>query len=282
MHSVSIIIVSWNVKNALAKNLERLLSQPSRFPREVIVVDNGSHDGTPTMVRTRFPGVHLIQNDSNRGFAYACNQGLRIATGDILILLNPDMVVGKDAIDHTVDVLTGRPDVGVMGVKLVKPDGTIVPSVRRDPHLADQLAILLKLAKLFPATISRYLATDVDYEHSQTVEQIRGSYFGFRRDVYERVGEFDAARFFIWFEEVDYCRRVREVGFVIWYSSDVSCVDLVGQSFAQQRLALKQSRFSRSMARYFLKWHPAWQGWLVLVLRPFVIGGAWLVDRFHV
>ncbi|MCR4314558.1 MAG: hypothetical protein NUV84_04935, partial [Candidatus Uhrbacteria bacterium] len=166
-------------------------------------------------------------------------------------------------------------------VKLLRPDGVVMSSVRRDPHFADQLATLLKVAKVFPSTTNRYLATDFDDTRSQVVEQIRGSYFAFRREVYEKVGELDAERFFIWFEEVDYCRRVREAGYVIWYSSEVSCIDLVGQSFKQQRLAIKQVRFSRSMANYFLKWHPAWQGWVILCLRPFVVIAAWMVDRFH-
>ena len=281
MPVLSFVIVSWNVKEALARNLERLLSISSPTQTEVIVVDNGSHDGTAPMMRTRFPKTAFIQNDDNRGFAYACNQGLKLAKGEILVLLNPDMLLGKRVIEHTIETLKRRLDIGVMGVKLLKPDGTGVPSVRRDPQVLDQLAILLKAAKLFPSITNRYLATDFDYGQSQVVEQIRGSYFAFRRDVYEKVGELDTQRFFIWFEEVDYCRRVREAGCVIWYSADVSCTDLVGQSFKQQRLAIKQARFSRSMANYFLKWHPAWQGWLILALRPFVISAAWVVDRFH-
>ena len=281
MPAVSLIIVSWNVKEALARNIERLFSVSTQVSFEIIVVDNGSHDGTPTMLRTRFPRVHLILNDSNRGFAYACNQGLNVANGEVLVLFNPDMLMGKGVIDHTYELLKDRQDIGVMGVLLKKPDGSTIASVRRDPQLSDQLAILLKFAKLFPSLTSHYLASDFDYAQSQEVEQIRGSYFAFRRDVYEKVGELDAVSFFIWFEEVDYCRRVREAGYKIWYSADVSCTDLVGQSFRQQRLALKQARFSFSMAQYFFKWHPAWQGGLVLVLRPLVIAGAWVADVFR-
>lgn len=281
MPAVSIIIVSWNVKEALARNLERLFSLPSREIVEVIVVDNGSRDGTPTMLRTHFPRVGLIQNDSNRGFAYACNQGLKAAAGDVFILLNPDMLVGQGAIDHASELLHSRPDIGVLGVSLKTPDGAPVPSVRRDPTLVDQLAILLKLAKFFPRLTDRYLAADFDYAHSQAVEQVRGSFFAFRRDVLDRVGLFDAERFFLWFEEVDFCRRVREAGYAVWYSADAFCTDLVGRSFAQQPLAIKQAYFSASMAAYFLKWHPAWQGWLMRALRPFLISGARVVDLFR-
>lgn len=281
MPAISFIIVSWNVKEALARNIERLLSVYASVSFEIIVVDNGSHDGTPTMLRTRFPRVQIVQNDGNRGFAYACNQGLKVSRGEVLVLLNPDMLLGKGVIDQTYQMLMNRRDIGVLGVSLKKPDGSRVPSVRRDPRLGDQLAILLKIAKYVPSLTDQYLATDFDYTVSQDVEQIRGSYFAFRRDVYEKVGALDAVRFFIWFEEVDFCRRVREAGYLIWYRADVSCTDLVGQSFRQQKLALKQARFSRSMANYFLKWHPAWQGRLILGVRPFVIAAAWVVDLFR-
>ncbi len=281
MPEISVIIVSWNVEEALARNLERLLSLPCRVGCEVIVVDNGSHDATPRMVRARFPNIQLIQNERNRGFAFACNQGLKVARGEVLVLCNPDMLVGEGVVDHTYNLLNARRDIGVLGVRLTSQDGSVVKSVRRDPRLLDQLAILLKLARVFPRLTRRYIAHEFDYARSQEVEQVRGSYFAFRRDVLEAVGMFDAERFFLWFEEVDFCRRVREAGYRVWYSAEVSCTDLVGRSFAQQPLALKQARFSRSMAAYFFKWHPRWQGWLVLLLRPFVITSAWVVGVFR-
>ena len=142
---LSLIIVSWNVREQLKENLSRLFSLQTRELFEVLVVDNGSHDGTATMIRRYFPHVHLIQNDANRGFAYACNQGLKMAKGEVLVLFNPDMLMGKGVIDHTYETLLAHKDIGVMGVKLVRPDSTTVTSVRRDPEFRDQLAILLKL-----------------------------------------------------------------------------------------------------------------------------------------
>lgn len=283
MHpKVSIIIVSWNVREQLKDNLSRLFSLQTREPFEVIVIDNGSSDGTATMIRTYFPSVHLVQNDANRGFAYACNQGLKMAKGEVLVLFNPDMVMGKDVIDHTYDRLMAHRDIGVMGIKLTRPDGTIVASVRRDPAFKNQLAILLKLPHLFPHITDSYLAKDFDYSVSQDVDQVRGSFFAFRRDVMEKVGMLDAENFFIWFEEVDYCRRVRQAGFRIWYDASISCKDLVGQSFKQQPARLKQARFSKSMARYFAKWHPVWQAWIIYALRPVVIVMGALCDLIAV
>ncbi len=288
---VSLIIVSWNVREQLKDNLSHLFSMQTREAFEVLVIDNGSSDGTATMIRTYFPSVHLIQNDANRGFAYACNQGLKMAKGEVLVLFNPDMMMGKDVVDHTYQTLTTHKDIGVMGVKLVRenarPDdqvgrGSVVASVRRDPQFRDQLAILLKLPHLFPDVVNQYLAKDFDYNVSQNVDQVRGSFFAFRRDVMEKIGVLDAQTFFIWFEEVDFCKRVRQAGFRIWYDATVSCTDLIGQSFKQQSSRWKQTQFSLSMARYFAKWCPPWQAWIIYALRPLVIGIGALTDLVQI
>lgn len=278
--SISIIIVSWNVRDVLKENLHGLFSLSHSVSFEVIVVDNGSTDGTPAMLRSTFPQVEFIQNDLNRGFAFACNQGLKIARGMVLILFNPDMLVGEHVLDHTFQTLMQHKDIGVMGVKLVRKDGSLVSSIRRDPQFLDQLCILLKLPHLFPAIVNRYLAKDINADQSQTVEQIRGSFFAFRRDVMEKVGLLDEKNFFVWFEEVDYCIRVRQAGFRVWYSAEVSCIDLVGRAFHQQSIRLKQQRLSLSMARYFRKWHPAWQAMIIYCFRPFVILSGACADFF--
>jgi GT2 family glycosyltransferase len=275
---LSIVIVSWNVREQLKENLNKLFAQNTLNSFEVIVVDNGSEDETVQMLRSDFPQVQIIENASNRGFAFASNQGLRLAVAEVLVLFNPDMIMGDGVLDHTYATLTQNKNIGVLGVNLKYPNGETVASVRRDPSLKDQLAILLKLPHLFPSIADKYLAKDFDYTKSQNVEQIRGSYFAFRRDVMEEVGLLDEERFFIWFEEVDFCKRVRKAGYIIWYDAKVSCTDLVGQSFKQQSVALKQARFSKSMARYFQKWHSPASALIIHALRPFVISTGVVVD----
>lgn len=279
---LSIIIVNWNVRDLLEANLARLFSLASRHAFEVIVIDNGSADGSVAMVKEKFPQVHLIRNEVNRGFAFACNQGLRFAIGKQFVLLNPDMLVGDGVLDAVYESLERQRDIGVMGVKLVREDGSIVAGVRRDPALLDQTAILLKLPHLFPKVVDRYLAKDVDYHKSQNVEQLRGSFFAFRRDVYQTIGAFDEQNFFIWFEEVDFCKRVRATGMRIWYNADLSCTDLVGRSFRQRSVAWKQYHLSLSMARYFRKWMPLWQTVIMYALRPLAIMSGVMVDMLAV
>ncbi|MBT6253896.1 glycosyltransferase family 2 protein [Candidatus Uhrbacteria bacterium] len=271
MINLSVIIVSWNVREALKENIARLFELETGVDIEIIVVDNASSDGSRSMVRSEFPQVELVANDWNSGFAHACNQGLRIAKGEVVLLLNPDMLVGDRTLDRTHELLTNDPSMGVLGVKLIGPDGSPLGSVRRDPGLSDQLAILMKIPHILKLkSLDRYHATDMQYGLSQEVDQVRGSYFAFRRELMDSVGLFDE-RFHLWFEEVDYCRRVREAGYTINFCADVSCKDLVGKSFAQVSVAKKQRMFSSSMAKYFRKWHPWWHTAIIRAAQPAAI-----------
>ena len=277
--NVSIIIVSWNVRELLRQNLARLLQIGETFPLEIFVVDNDSRDGTREMVRAEFPSVRLLVNAWNAGFAAACNRAARLASGEVILLLNPDMLVEPGAIERTYKELVDHVDVGVVGAQLVGQDKKPIHSVRRDPSFSDQLFVLLKLTKRFPRVMDQYLANDFDYTKTQDVEQVRGSFFAFRRALGAELGFLDE-RYFIWFEEVDFCRRVRGKGLKIRYLSEALAHDAVGQSFKQQSFAWKQRQFSRSMALYFSRWAPAWQAGVIWALRPGIICAAAIHDFF--
>ena len=128
--------------------------------------------------------------------------------------------------------------------------------------------------------MDRYLAKGFDYSASAAVEQVRGSYFAMRRDVLNAIGRWDEKNFFIWFEDIDFCRRARQAGYVVWYDAGASCVDLVGRSFKTQPLSIKQVRLSRSMVRYFMKWHPLWQAIVLTAIRPATIVVSFLFEWF--
>ncbi len=277
---ISIVIVSLNVREILRANLNRLFALPNKYSFEVFLIDNGSTDGSARMVRDQFPPVQLIQNDYNSGFSHACNQGLRLAKGEVLVLFNPDMLMGEKVLEQTYDTLMGQKDIGVMGVRLMSPDGLVVQSVRNDPMFFDQMLILLKLARLFPQSQNRYLAKNFDYSKSQNVEQVRGSYFAFRREVMEKVGLLDEL-YFVWFEEVDFCRRVRKAGYRIWFDSNVYCTDIVGGYFKQVPARIKQYNFINSMRKYFAKWHPQWQSAIITILLPLAVLFGVIIDGIN-
>lgn len=261
---LSIIIVSWNTREALKNNLTALLkSQGLSF--EVFVVDNNSSDGTVEVLKAEFPQLNIIANSANHGFAKANNQALALAGGDFILLLNPDMLVDdQTTLAKALAWLKSNPQAWVAGFKLLDSTGQILPQVRRFPTLADQLAIILKLPHLFPSLLNRYIVKDFDYERASAVDSIRGSFFFIRRETLQKVGRLDE-RFFVWFEEVDYCRRVYQAGAEVWYAPVASATDLVGQSFGLLPRPQAQRYFRASQLSYFQKWHPTWQGLILQV-----------------
>ena len=263
---LSIIIVSWNVREKLKDNLRALYeSQAVNF--EVFVVDNNSRDGTVGMVRQCYPEVKLIINRENYGFACANNQAIKLARGRYVLLLNPDMRLFDDTLSRIASWADSHNKAWVIGCRLIDESARIIKQVRRFPELIDQLAIILKIPHVFPAVLNKYLMNDFDYSKSASVDSIRGGFFMIRREAIKKVGLLDE-RYFLWFEEVDYCRRVKAAGREIWYMPTAECIDLMGQSFKQVNLAVKQRYFRDSMLKYFKKWQPGWQYWILRLAWP--------------
>ncbi|MBI4779026.1 glycosyltransferase family 2 protein [Candidatus Falkowbacteria bacterium] len=268
---LSIITVSWNVKKFVADNIKSIFADTRNIEFEILVVDNDSKDGTAEMIKKDFPRVRLIANNYNAGFAKANNQAIKEAKGRYLLLLNPDMRVLPGTLEKMVRWMDEHNDVGVAGCRLIKENGETVPHVRRYPRLFDQLAIVFKLPHLFPGLLNDYLKKDFDYLKEAEVDSIRGSFFMIRREVAEKIGGLDE-RYFVWFEEVDYCRQVKNAGWKVMYTPAADCVDYVGQSFSLMKRGQSQKYFSDSMLKYFKKWQPAWQYWILKI--------AWPIGRF--
>lgn len=254
MTRVSVIIVSWNVRDLLRACLASLSRSAGDFVLEIFVVDNNSADKSAQMVEQEFPQVKLIANKENFGFAAANNQAIRQASGDYLLLLNPDTEVSSQTIAQSIIFMQENERCGVMGPKLLNEDKSVQPSIRRFPTVWPILLMFLKIPKLIPslAPINRYLATDFDYNKKQSVDQVMGAFMFIRRDVLDKVGLLDED-FFIWFEEVDFCRRVVDAGFQVMYAPNIETIHYGGRSFGQQKTIKKQKLFFNSAWRYFTK-----------------------------
>lgn len=270
---LSIIIVSWNVKEKLRENLLALRKSQGNLEYEVFVVDNNSADGSVEMVKKEFPEVKLISNQENLGFAKANNQALKQAKSDFILLLNPDMKIKPDTLIKMVNWLRENEQASVAGCRLFDEQGKTIRHVRRFPAFFDQLAIVLKLPHLFPNILNKYLRVDFDYDQAVSVDSIRGSFFLIRKEVLEKVGLLDE-KYFIWFEEVDYCQRVKEGGGEVWYTPAAECFDYMGQSFNQLPRGKIQKYFRDSQLIYFQKWQPIWQSWLLKI--------AWIAGKIVV
>ncbi len=272
---LAVLIVSWNVKELVLQNLQTVYASQGSIKVEVIVIDNASEDGTVEAIRAQFPGVRVIANRENVGFSAANTQGMIAMHARHCLLLNPDMRVEADTLQKTVEYLDAHPDVGVVGAKLISHEGNIVQHVRRFPTFASQLAILLKLPHLFPSIIDGYLARDFDDTREQMVDSVRGSYFAMHANALERCGGLDT-RYFIWFEEVDYCKKVHEQGMKVAYVPGIRATDFVGQSFAKRASFWKQKQFTRSMVQYFEKWHSWSETFVLKGVRLVVLAGVWM------
>jgi hypothetical protein len=259
---LSIIIVSWKVKDKLRENLTALFKSAVDFEYEVFVVDNDSQDGTAEMVTGEFPAVKLIVNCENLGFAKANNQAMKLAQGEYILLLNPDTRVFPDTLANMAFWMDKNKQAWVAGCHLVDEQNKTILHVRRFPGLADQLAIVLKLPHLFPNILDNYLCASFDYSREKKVDSIRGGFFMIRRETIKKIGPLDE-RYFVWFEEVDYCLKVEKSGGEVWYAPAAKCIDFVGQSFAQIATMKKQKMFRESMLKYFKKWHP-WGAYMIL------------------
>lgn len=273
---ISVIIVSWNVKDKLRDNLQALYNSQGEFSFEVFVIDNKSSDDSVKMVEAEFPQVKLIINPDNLGFAKACNQGIRGSAGEFVLLLNPDMKVFPDTLCSMLGWMKKKESATVAGCHLVDSQGQTVEQVRRFPTLLDQSAIVLKLPHLFKGITKKYLYSDFDYSREQKVDSIRGSFFLISKSRYAKINPgklplLDES-YFIWFEEVDFCRSVSALDGEVWYNPNTRCEDYVGASFSQVKRGITQTYFRSSMLKYFHKWRPfyeyliLWIFWLPILI----------------
>ncbi|MBO9370815.1 MAG: glycosyltransferase family 2 protein [Chloroflexi bacterium] len=266
MPDLSVIIVNWNVRDLLRRCLHSILASLPACQLEIIVVDNGSTDGSAEMVRTEFPQVHLLANPDNRGFTGANNQGLAVARGRYVLLLNPDTEVVGDALETLVAFADAHPDVGVVGPQLLNPDGTVQSSRRRFPTLATALLESTWLQPYAPRRLlARYYVLDRPDDEVQDVDWVTGAALMARREAVEQVGPLDEG-FFMYSEELDWCRRFRAAGWRVVYLPTARIIHHEGKS-SEQVLPARHIHFQTSKIRYFRKYHgPAAAEVLRLVL----------------
>jgi len=266
---LSVIIVSWNVQEKLKNNLTALFKSQGDFSFEVLVVDNDSQDESVSMVRSNFSQVKLIVNQTNLGFSRANNQAIRLAQGKFILLLNPDMQVKEDTLQKAIDWAEKHDQATVIGCRLVDEWGKIIKQVRRFPKFFDQLMVTLKIPHFFPTVLNKYLCANFDYSQAARVDSLRGSFFLINRENYQKISQQSLPlldeRYFIWFEEVDFCRQVYQLGGEVWYTPEAECLDYVGQSFRQVKRGQTQKYFSDSMLKYFQKWEKLWQYFILKV-----------------
>jgi len=253
MVALSVVVVSWNVRDLLRRCLQSLRSG---VQHEIVVVDNNSTDGSAEMVRAEFPDVQLIANAENRGFPAANNQGIAVTRGRYVLLLNPDTEVVGDALATMVAYADAHPDVGVVGPRLLNPDGSVQSSRRRFPTLMTALFESTWLQSYAPRRLlERYYVLDRPGDAVQDVDWVYGAALMARREAVRQVGMMDEG-FFMYSEEMDWCRRFRDAGWRVVYLPTARIVHYGGRS-SEQVVAARHIHFQTSKVRYFRKHHSA-------------------------
>lgn len=234
---ISVVIVNYNVKDFLQQALLSLRKALAPFRAEIFVVDNASHDGSAEMVGERFPDVHLIRSRKNLGFARANNLALRRAKGDFFVLLNPDTIVQEDTFVRLLEFMARHPDAGMASCKVLNPDGSLQLACRRSyptPWVA--FTRLTGLSYLFPNSklFGKYNMTYLPEDEISPVEAISGSFMMVRREVVEQVGLLDE-QFFLYGEDLDWCYRVIQAGWQIYYVPTTQIIHFKGESSKQSQ-----------------------------------------------
>jgi len=279
MTNLSVVIVSWNVSDLLRRCLRSVhkvgtdsaggQTADSDSWREVIVVDNASSDDSVEMVRGQFPEVQLIVNRSNRGFPAAVNQGIETSRGHYVLVLNPDTEILGDALTELVLFADQHPDIGMIGPQLLNADGSLQSSRRRFPTLATAFveSTWLEFAALdvqstalgeratapLRRLLERYRFADRPAAATQDVDWITGAAMLARREAIDDVGLMDEG-YFMYSEELDWCRRFREAGWRVVYLPAAQIVHHVGKS-SEQAVPMRHIHFQTSKIRYFRKYH---------------------------
>lgn len=229
---LSIIIVNWNTRHLLEDCLLSLCSSVTNSEVEVILVDNGSHDGSAMMVRRKFPYVHVIENQTNRGFAAANNQGLDIARGQYVMLLNSDTIVHGDVLARMIDYLDKHPSIGACGPRILNTDGSLQISSSQFPGFCNLLLLTIGLDRFNGSPwLKKYRHSHMNYDGPTQVETISGCAIMVRRKTIHQIGPLDES-FFFFGEETDWCLRMRQNGWLLHYAPVGDITHLGGGSSA--------------------------------------------------
>lgn len=260
---LSIVIVNWNVCELLRRCLSSISRDKAGTAIEVIVVDCASSDGSLEMVRREFPWARLIASNENLGYARGNNVGMAEARGRYLLVLNPDTELVGHALATMIRYLDEQPVVGALGPALRYPDGSVQSSRRRFPSLATAFFESTLLHQWFPKNrvARRYYLDDHPADVPQPVDWLVGAALMIRRKAWQQVGPLDEG-FFMYFEELDWCRRCRKAGWEIHYVPSAGIVHHEGKS-SEQVVAARTIRFQRSKIHYYRKYYGA--GWAVVI-----------------
>ena len=252
---LSIVIVSYNTRELTINCIKSIIDETQDIDYEIIVVDNNSSDNTVEQIRLHFPNIVIITNQENKGFAYALNIGIGDSSGDAVLSINSDTIVLDHAIEKSYKFLYDNNDIQILGIKLLNADGSIQPSCRFLPSIANCLCEAFFLINLFPKSkiFGKYYMSYFDYNSTIDVEWIKGTYMMIRKSVFERIGFFDD-NYFLYTEETDFMFRANKANLKTVFFHEAEIYHLEGASLKKNPEKVYKM-VHRTKLFYFMKNH---------------------------
>ena len=269
MRDLSICIVNYNTKLLTIECINSIYKNIQSIDFEIIVVDNGSSDGSAEIIQKKFPEVKLIRNVQNLGFSKANNQAIRASEGEFILLLNSDTYCINDVIKKMLDFIKTKPLAGIVGIRLLRPDMSTQRDTYTLPTLRTVLYHLIDIKKLLPECLIRRLNDYISFfliiggkeaknylkyeklSHPMIVENISGACMMVRREVIESVGLLDE-NIFLYYEDADFCKRVLDGGWELWLLPYTGIIHCVGASFGKSFVSFSPERYA-GVLYYFSK-----------------------------
>ncbi|MCB0509722.1 MAG: glycosyltransferase, partial [Bacteroidetes bacterium] len=284
MVDVSIIIVNYNVRYFIEQAILSIKEASSNLVIEIIVIDNASQDDSVEMLQKKFPEITLIANQENVGFGRANNQGISIAKGKYLLLLNPDTLVQNNTLQVCIDFMEKTKDCGAIGVKMIDGKGNFLPESKRSiPTPSVALYKMLGLSSLFPKSkvFGKYHLAYLDQNENHQVEVLSGAFMFFRADLLQKIGGFDED-YFMYGEDIDLSYQVLKNGYKNYYLADTSIIHYKGEStkkgslnyvkvFYEAMLIFAKKHYSPNQAKLYS---------FIIYFAIFIKGGLTLLNNY--
>lgn len=275
MPELTVIILSWNTCDLLSKCLSSLFNCGGEVNFEVLVIDNGSSDGSQQMVRNKFPQVQIVENEKNLGFAGGNNQGISLSKSPFVLLLNSDAFITENALISLMELMRKYKKAGIVGGQLINPDGSFQASNSKFPGLWQEFLILSGLGRLFKGRYYPSRGPEAK-KGPQIVDYVEGACLLARRDAIEQAG-YLSEDYFMYSEEVDWCYSMFKAGWQVWYQPNAKIIHLGGAS-SQNRQTDREGDLYRSRVIFFRKHYGSIK---VLILKWMIIVFVALKSIFH-
>jgi GT2 family glycosyltransferase len=262
---LSVVIINWNTKELLLNCIRSIQETTHKISYEIIVVDNGSQDGSQRAVNENFSEVRLIENGKNLGFARANNIGIRASCGRYVCLVNSDVVLLEGCLDTMLAYMESQPSIGILGPKLLNGDMSLQPSCKQLPSIWNNLCIAIGLSALF-ANIKLFNGEHLsffDHDRIMNVQALSGAFLMVRRSAAEKVGLLDEA-FFIYGEEIDWCMRFTKSQYKIVFFSGARAIHFGSGSSSKEPVRFYRELYSSKLR--FYKKHFKHHYWKIMIL----------------